>query len=39
MKQLSGKFEYAQFREDDVLVGAARKADLTKIWVTLIYNY
>jgi hypothetical protein len=39
MKQLSGKFEYAQFREDDVLAGAARKADLTKIWVTVIYNY
>jgi hypothetical protein len=38
-KQLVGKFEYADFKEDDVLIGAARKADLTKVWLTLTYNY
>ncbi|MEO5861545.1 MAG: hypothetical protein ABIW48_08080 [Burkholderiales bacterium] len=38
-KQLSGKIEYAEFREKDVLAGAARKADLTKIWATLLFNF
>jgi predicted porin len=38
-KQLSGKIEYAGFNEKDVLVGAARKADLTKTWVTLLFNF
>ena len=38
-KQLSGKIEYAEFREKDVLAGAARKPDLTKIWVTLLFNF
>lgn len=38
-KQLSGKIEYANFREKDVLAGAARKADLTKAWVTLVFNF
>lgn len=38
-KQLSGKIEYADFREKDVLAGAARKPDLSKIWVTLLFNF
>jgi hypothetical protein len=38
-KQLSGKIEYADFREKDVLAGAARKSDLTKVWVTLLFNF
>lgn len=38
-KRFSGKIEYAEFREKDVLAGAARKADLTKIWVTLLFNF
>ena len=38
-KQLSGKLEYAGFQEKDVLAGAARKPDLTKIWVTLLFNF
>ncbi len=38
-KQLSGKVEYAKFREKDVLAGAARKPDLTKIWVTVLFNF
>lgn len=33
------KVEYADFREDDVLAGAARKLDTRKIWLTLIYNF
>jgi hypothetical protein len=36
---LVGKLEFAKFREDDVLAGAARKPDTEKIWVTLVYNY
>ena len=38
-KQLSGKIEYADFREKDVLAGATRKSDLTKLWVTLVFNF
>ena len=38
-KQLSGKIEYAGFQEKDILAGAARKPDLTKIWVTLVFNF
>jgi Alginate export len=38
-KQLSGKIEYADFREKDVLAGTARKSDLTKVWVTLLFNF
>jgi hypothetical protein len=38
-KQLSGKIEYADFREKDILAGAARKSDLTKVWVTLLFNF
>lgn len=38
--RLTGKVEYASFREGDVLTpGTARKRDLTKLWVTLVYNY
>jgi hypothetical protein len=38
-KQLSGKIEYAAFNEKDVQAGAARKSDLTKAWITLLYNF
>lgn len=38
-KQFSGKVEYAGFQEKDILAGAARKPDLTKIWVTLVFNF
>ena len=38
-KQISGKVEYAGFQEKDILAGAARKPDLTKIWVTLVFNF
>ena len=38
-KQLSAKMEYAGFNEKDIQVGAARKSDLTKTWVTLLYNF
>ena len=38
-KQLNGKIEYADSREKDVLAGGARKADLTKAWVTLAFNF
>ena len=38
-KQLSGKIEYAGFNEKDIQVGAARKSDLTKSWMTLLYNF
>jgi hypothetical protein len=38
-KQLTGRLEYADFKEDDVLAGAARKPDLNKVWVTLMFNW
>lgn len=38
-KQLSAKIEYAGFNEKDIQAGAARKSDLTKTWVTLLYNF
>jgi hypothetical protein len=39
-KQLTGKFEAGVFREDDVLTPAsARKRDMTRIWVTMIYSF
>ncbi len=38
-KQLSAKLEYANYREGDVLSGTARKPDLTKLWVTVIFNW
>ena len=38
-KKLAGKFEYASFKEEDVLGGAARKPDTDKIWLTLTYSY
>jgi hypothetical protein len=38
-KQLSGKIEYANFNEKDIQAGGARKADLTKTWVTLLFNF
>ena len=39
-KGLHGRFEYARFREDDVLApAAARKRDTDKLWVTLTYNF
>ena len=40
LKQLLGKIEYANFMEGDVLKPAtARKRDLQKLWVTLVYSY
>jgi hypothetical protein len=37
---LNGKFEYASFREDDILAPAsARKRDTDKLWLTLVYNF
>ena len=39
-KGLSGKIEFADFRESDVLApAAARKRDTQKIWLTLVYNF
>ena len=39
-KGLTGKIEYAGFRESDILAPAsARKRDTDKLWVTLIYNF
>jgi predicted porin len=38
-KQFTGKIEYANFQEKDVLAGAARKSDLKKFWVTLTFNF
>ena len=39
-KGLTGKIEYAGFREADILAPAsARKRDTDKLWVTLIYNF
>lgn len=38
-KQLTGKLEYARFQEADRLAGTARKADTTKVWVTLGYQW
>lgn len=37
-KQLSGKFEYANFREDDQYNGA-RKRDIEKLWLTVMYSF
>ncbi|HZV97931.1 MAG TPA: alginate export family protein [Methylophilaceae bacterium] len=41
--KLSGKFEYAKFKEDDVygtsLTAATRKPDTEKIWATLMYTF
>ncbi len=37
--KLSGKIEWAMFEEGDRQVGAARKPDTTKFWLTLIFNY
>jgi hypothetical protein len=37
-KQFTGQVEYAYFREDDQLAGAARKPDTTRLWLTLIFN-
>ena len=37
-KQFTGQVEYAHFREDDQLAGAARKLDTTRLWLTLIFN-
>lgn len=39
-KDLLAKFEFGQFKEDDILTPAsARKRDTTKLWLTLQYNY
>lgn len=38
-KQLTGKIELARFQEADVLAGAARKPDTSKVWVTLVYQW
>ena len=39
-KGLNGKVEYASFREGDILAPAsARKRDIDKLWLTLVYNF
>jgi len=39
-KGLTGKIEYAGFREADILAPAsARKRDTDKLWLTLVYNF
>lgn len=39
-KGLSGKIEYASFREADVLAPtSARKRDTDKLWLTVVYNF
>jgi len=37
--QLTGKVEVARFQEGDVLPGAARKPDTTRIWVTATFQW
>lgn len=41
--QFQAKLEYAQFREDDILgatsAASTRKPDVTKSWVTLLYQF
>jgi hypothetical protein len=37
-KRLTGQVEYAHFREDDQLAGAARKPDTDRLWLTLIFS-
>jgi hypothetical protein len=36
LKQLTGRFEYAAYQAGDASAG---KRDITKIWLTLIFNY
>jgi hypothetical protein len=38
-KQLTGAFEYANFKEGDKAAGGARKPSIQKIWVTAIYKF
>jgi len=38
-KQLTGKLEIARFREGDVLPGASRKPDTTRVWLTALYQW
>jgi hypothetical protein len=40
VKGLTGKLEYARFREDDILTPAgARKRDTDKFWLTVMYSF
>lgn len=39
-KQINAKLEYASFTEDErIAAAAARKPDLEKLWLTVMYTF